>query len=442
MTEKPNVFILSADALQADYYKRIFSRFRDRLDGVNFDEAIATASATPHSIPTLTTGVYADFHDGVGLPEQSPQKTLAEIFSNEGYQCSLWSDNAFFGQEYNYDRGFDNGMFANENTTKKISNLLRGTPFYKIAKSVYFNVLNRRDNTTLYSPAKSLHNRALNWLEETGDGPTFCWIHYMDTHHPFEPPSEYISDKAPINIAKITREVIKNHGEGYSDAEISATELAYDGSCRYLHDEVNSFLDLLLESGHYEPDRDILIFTADHGEILDPEPYGMMGHTPVTAWEELISVPLYVAAPQWDSKTISEQVSLIDFPGLVCCLAGVDTPERMSAIDCETPDGLIRDQTFVVNDPMWGTTFRGIRTSNEKLFAYRTAGLEHRVVYEDLETGEIRTVSGTDITQLPEASHLHEALLNELGPLVERSDEVDIDSEVQEHLDDLGYLDV
>lgn len=264
----------------------------------------------------------------------------------------------------------------------------------------------------------------------------------MDTHHPYEPPSEYIEGDAPNNVGKLTREVVKNHGEGYSDAQIEVTKAAYDASCRYLHDEVNSFLDSLLESGHYEPGRDILIFTADHGEILDPEPYEMMGHSPVSAWEELISVPLHVVAPQWEPETVSGQVSLIDFPGMVCRLAGVDTPENFSSMDCETPEQLIRDHTFVVNDPMWGTTFRGIRTSNEKLFAYRTAGLEERVVHEDLHSGEIRSVPGTDITRLPEADELHKTLLNELGALVERSNETEIDDEVQEHLDDLGYLDV
>jgi len=186
-TEEPNVFILSADSLRFDYYEEIFTTFQERLDGVNFTQAIATGSGTPHSVPSLTAGVYADAHDDVGIGEQAPSKTIAEVFSDAGYQCSLWSDNMFFGEEYNYDRGFHDGNFATNNRVKKISSLLSGTPFYNFAKWVYFNVINQSGQSTLYAPAATLHNNALEWLDSSNSDSTFCWLHYMDPHHPFEP---------------------------------------------------------------------------------------------------------------------------------------------------------------------------------------------------------------------------------------------------------------
>jgi arylsulfatase A-like enzyme len=444
MAQSPNVFILSADSLRVDYSEEIVSMLQTKLSGTNFTQAVATGSGTPHSIPSLTAGVYADHHDMVGIPAAGPPKTLAEVFTNAGYRCGLWSDNAFFGEAYNYDRGFHDGLFATENRVKQISSLLNGTPVYSFAKWVYFNIINRSGENPLYTSATTLHTRAVDWLTEFNETPTFCWIHYMDSHHPFEPPESYLPEDVPSTIAQLSRDCIKSNGEGYGSADLDVIESAYRGACEYLRDEISGFLDMLLESNYYNPNRDILVFTADHGEILHPESYSMMGHTPVSGWEELLRVPLFVAAPDWGAQTVEQQVSLIDFPGMVSELAGLKPSEQMATGGCDQPSKLARDAAFITHDPMWEMIYRGIRTPEKKLFAYRNPNKQNQIVYENIYTGEKQVQIGKTLGKKldDDAVTLRNRIVSDHGSLVEDAEQTELSDDVEAHLSDLGYVDV
>ncbi len=195
----PNVFLLSADSLRYDYFSEAQEKIAELTNGVSYTNAVAPATQTSSSMPVLSTGKFTDEFETWGLPESEEPRPLAEVFQEFGYTSGLWSDNFLFGAEYNYDRGFDGGDFGTPTWKKKLSMALQNgptQPLFPLIEWTYFNVFKRITGSmggeeNFYRPASQLHDAALKWLSGQ-DRPTFAWIHYMDSHHPFEPPSEYI----------------------------------------------------------------------------------------------------------------------------------------------------------------------------------------------------------------------------------------------------------
>jgi arylsulfatase A-like enzyme len=89
-----------------------------------------------------------------------------------------------------------------------------------------------------------------------------------------------------------------------------------------------SFISDLKSEGHFAISKDVLFFTADHGECLDGD-RDTLGHVPPSLYEDIINVPLVVARPSWECDIIDQQVSLIDIPATVLGALDVALPETM-----------------------------------------------------------------------------------------------------------------
>lgn len=485
-TTRPNVFILSADALRIDTFDTYMTALKERIDGVEFSNAVATANATAHSMPALAAGVYADT-TGYGLDESGDVVTLAEQFERSGYTCGLWTDNVLFSEEYNYDRGFAAGNLGTPSFKKKVSMVLHDIDsdlLRKGAEWTYFNVYKQvsalfsNGQESYYAAASDLNRLALDYLEGTDGENLLCWVHYMDTHHPFEPPEEYLQrkqfneERSRTELADLSQQIVK--AERLSDikeAEIQDVRTAYEAAAEYLSDELVSFIDALQAGGHYDPDRDVLVFTADHGESFGSPDQQMLGHTPTPAfWEDLVRVPLLVSAPQWSSGRVDEQVSLIDLMPTLLGLAGLEIPETVAGNAAERPEGLARENAYFsavyvpTMDEMEETdetdsymkTYHGVRAETGwKLFADRIKTgeenqYEERIVLssygDDSET--VRHVSGyPDVSPPPEdelETHWEtlEASLNTKWASVIGDERSRVDEqELKRHLRDLGYVD-
>lgn len=458
MTDSPNVFILTADSLSQKGFKDYVGNISAAVDGTEFRTAIATASDTNSAIPGLAAGVYSDAVPGWGLPESGGPTTLAEILNEEGYQCGLWSDNYLFGEKYNYGRGFTGGDLGKPSWKKRLSTRLQQGPLapaMDVVESTYFTVfapLKRQlsGSETFYEPAEVLHERALKWLDET-EGPTLCWIHYMDTHHPYEPPASYLEGDAgslsQSEAGQLSRRIIKSNGKDGDRDDLAAVKAAYDGTCRYLSDEVTAFISRLKRDGHFVPSRDVFVFTADHGECLDEE-RDTLGHVPPVFWEDIINVPLVVARPDWEHDVIDQQVSLIDMPATVLDALDLPLPESMEGESWKTPSDAGRTTVEFVSE--WSpedeeesmTTYRGVRTNDgKKLFGAHLQGNDVCVGTRIDTDTEIELYRGDpSLTGGPnELSDLAKLLSNRGGALESiRSGKTS--DEVQAHLRDLGYV--
>lgn len=484
MTERQaNVFILTIDSLRADAYNELMSDVTAAVDGVNFTNAFATASNTGSSMPTLAAGVYCDrIANGTPNLDLGPPNgdftTFAEVLSNGGFDCKLWSDNVIFGTERDYDRGFGGGRTGVPTWKKRAQKRIQrlgSDRIFNTCRWLYFTILSpivqalpTDGNYNLN--ASDHHQSTLENLEETTGG-QMHWIHYMDVHHPFEPPAEYLEDRplnthrSPTKLAELSsKAIIQNRGSGVTDEDIEDIEQTYIAACEYLRDELLSFIEQLTERGHFVPGHDLLVLTSDHGEGFDRDLHGMLGHTPTPSfWDDLVHVPLVISHPKWDPKTVDCQVSQIDL--LPTALAALDVPAPNSAVGraATEPDDLCRDHVyFTATGPY--RSYHGVRSqSGWKLFSDRISNsdsveltgsddnMDHeRVLLTLVEDGNetIRFERDLDADELPSNRRdreqwldLQRQLSEERGPVATRRFDATLTDETVEQLKQLGYVD-
>lgn len=381
--DRPNVFVLTADSLRADVAREMAAQFARQTDGVAFTGAVATANATAHSVPSLAFGVY---RDAVGPTLESPAvTTLAEQFAAEGYRPALWTDNRAFGPVRNFDRGFVTSGGTGRTWRQTGQRLVErvGSPrLFDVARAAYFRVVRPLAGLVgedhHYPPASDLHDRALDAIRG-GERPQCHWIHYMDTHHPFEPPQSYLDERTFAGsgdrhaLADLSsRAMISNLGEGLTRTDLEDVWQAYLASCDYWFDETTRFVDTLLDEGHFDPDRDVLVVTSDHGEGFDVDAHGMLGHTPTPAfWEALLRVPLVISRPDWSRETVTGQVSLIDLVPSVLRGAGAGIPDSAIGRAAGDPTDLVREYAYMTAQGP-ERMYHGVRWSEgHKLFPDR-----------------------------------------------------------------------
>lgn len=485
MTEhQPNVFALTIDSLRADVYSEVINELTTVIQGVEFTNAFATASNTGSSMPTLAAGVYCDHvADGtpnldLGDPEENDLVTVAEVLSNAGYMCSLWSDNVIFGSSRDYDRGFNSGRTGVPTWKKRAQRLIQRTGsdrLFNTCRWIYFNLLSRIEATLPQGSSYNIsaadhHQSVLDSLEGTSGG-QMHWIHYMDVHHPFDPPAEYLdnrplnTDRNPAKLAELSsKAIIQNRGEGVSDQDIEDIEQAYLAAAEYLRDEITTFAEKLIEKGHYVPGRDVFVLTSDHGEGFDRDLHGMLGHTPTPAfWDDLVHVPLVIGHPDWEPGEVDCQVSLIDLVPTILRAVDAPVPSSLHGTGAVQPTDLSRDYVyFSATGPY--RSYYGVRDkSGWKLFSDRIStsnSVELTGTDESQDHERIlltRAVNGSETIKFErqldendrpsdtdEREHwleLQRQLEEQYGNVVTRRFDADLSDETIEQLQQLGYVD-
>lgn len=453
--------------------------------GLEFTNAYATASNTGSSMPTIAAGVYcdrvADGSPNLKLGETSEEDgvtTLAEAFSETGFECSLWSDNIIFGSARNYDRGFGGGRTGTPTWKKRAQKAVQRTGsdrLFDVCRWLYFNVFDRLaaslpTENSYYTPAGTHHESVLASLERQSGG-QLHWVHYMDVHHPFDPPAEYIdfdslnTERSPSELAELSSSaIIRNQGGATTDADVEDIEQAYYAACEHLRDQLVSFVERLIDREHFVPGHDLLVLTSDHGEGFDRDLHGMLGHTPTPSfWEDLMRVPLVISHPDWESGTTDDQVSLIDLVPTVLTALDVPVPESAQGRAADRPANLDRKHVyFTATGPY--RTYHGVQhRSGWKLFADRISDADSVELTGSDETQDRERVLLTRVTDDGEAIRferkldagdhptdptdrerwldLHRRLRDERdGVATRRFDEMLTDETVQQ-LQELGYVD-
>ncbi|USZ71472.1 sulfatase-like hydrolase/transferase [Natronosalvus halobius] len=463
MAEQPNVFVLSVDSLSYSWFANSSQELAELVGGVNFTNAISPASYTSSAMPAINTGKYTDEIDAWGLPESGEPAPVAEEFEKAGYDCGLWTDNYLFGSEYNYDRGFSAGNRGQPGRKKQIVNAIKNTPLnslFGLFEAAYFNVIEPvlalgGEEKSFYRSANSLNKEALDWLEvRKSNAPIFCWLHYMDTHHPYQPPEKYLNAqsfheyRSQSKLGEFTRNAIKSNGESLTDEELEDLKASYRACCDYIRDELTNFITTVKDRGYFNPGKDIVVITADHGEILDRERYGMLGHVPPAFWDDIVRVPFIVGCPQWPNSTDDNLVSLIDLKHILTNISGIRGETSL------WPSDISRDHVFMVSEweePENGsiTTFQGVRAkTGEKCFGLRRFD-EDRIVYTDINDLEEKVMETHDLDDCIEERNLTSIHTDLYSEIRERGDVVKYQSgnrsigykANEDHLRDLGYLD-
>lgn len=317
-TERMNVILICLDTVRADhlgvygYNARATTPFLDSLASRStlFEDASSTAGWTKPSVASFFTGTMPSEHgvyEGSArfelgkatdvLPEEA--ETLAESFQSRGYRTGAFIKNAQLRPGNGFEQGFD--VFKDE-----------------------------------VGDARAVRWSGLDWVDEGGADPFFLYLHFLDAHWPYAVPDDYATLFAPREAVeryqsksfREVRDAIHDGEREFSSAEREALVALYDGSLRYLDDQLRVLWKGLEIRGIAE--NTIVCVVADHGEEFGE--HGRIGHGH-GLWENLLRVPWILYVPGDAPVRVTSPVSLLDLYPTLLKTAGIAVPANGLAID-------------------------------------------------------------------------------------------------------------
>jgi arylsulfatase A-like enzyme len=457
-SQQQSVIILMVDALRYDFlgssgFQGDISPNLDWLakESVIFGNCFSQAPWTKPSIATLFTSTYPSVHrmtdhGGIFAGRRGEETelafaseilseqlvTLAEGFSEHGYQTAAFVTNPWLAPGYGFEQGFE--------------------------------VYELLDNT------KGIMQRARNWLSSMpSKSPFFLYLHFMDVHGPYDAPEKDFrvmlpspslendvsnGESKPLSFPQYLQGVPWFDGEGIDDdhRKVSWGELVfwrrsrsrvlrarYAANVRDFDRRISPFLNELRQSGFLE--HTYLILTSDHGEELLE--HGGWDHG-YSLYDEQIKIPLFIRMPKGEmsDRRIEGVVSLIDLMPTLLSLTGHDVPRRTQGRDFSSlleRDTL--DETFSFSTSVKHREgVYSVRSRRNKLIFDSNSG--SRYLFDILEDpGEYRDIAEQNNQLMDELlgrlqDHLgqlgaQEPIEPALGP---------IPTELMDRLRALGYL--
>lgn len=278
---RPNLLLLVIDCLRADHlsshgYARPTTPNIDRLaaEGTTFRRAYAQASWTKPSLPTILSGLYPSEHGVLGFRTDrgtphsavvAPEVELvSESLSELGWSTALIGNQSQLSPQFGLAQGFD---------------------------------LYRHD----VAGAPTMHRAFFEWIasREVPAQPWFVYLHYIEIHAPYCPPSatrgRFEPREATIDACLEWRTVRDDVRAGRlqlraEDGE--AIRARYDEELLALDQQIGSFLEELARRAML--DNTLIVVTSDHGEEFLER--GGVGHGQ-SLHEEVTAVPLIVRPP-------------------------------------------------------------------------------------------------------------------------------------------------
>ncbi|MEO8604790.1 MAG: sulfatase [bacterium] len=295
------IVLITIDTLRADrlgaygYTAQPTSPNIDALaqQSVVFDRAFAAAPWTIPSLGALHTGRYpVDIGAYTNSDVLAPDVvTLAQLFQQRGIATATFNTHALLvAERTGFRRGFDTVV------PDHLVPLLAEEHKASFAQS---------------EPA------LMAWLEAHAQEPFFVWIHDMGPHLPLTAGNPHLGTP------------------GWS---------RYDAEVRGSDDLVGRIMQKLaaLRLG----DKLMVIFTADHGEAFGDE-HGLTGHQDVM-YDEVLRVPLMIAAPIFDPKRLDATVELVDVFSTIAALTDLPLP---AGVRGESLVPLLRGQATARHKP-------------------------------------------------------------------------------------------
>jgi arylsulfatase A-like enzyme len=363
-TDRLNVLLVVVDSLRYDSANEFASNLGELADeNVSFERAIAPASWSLPSHASLFTGEYPYEHGVCRLHDQMRDVPLVERLRHDGYTAYGVSANGFAGPRMTIDQSFDEFRFTggdepftdgldvyslvyrlveedvsklqlaksllysslvDENTPRSIVNLttaLAGRAAANVPQlqRVPHPVFTPRKG---YSYTPERNTGSIRSFVDEREPPFFVFANYMDTHTPYTPPQRHLERVTDETVSRSERirlneEValpwafVERLEEGtLEEADVERVRRLYEAEVSSVDEHIGELVELLERRGLFE--ETLVVVTADHGQNLGEEDElgrRRMGHE-ASASDALLHVPLVVANPHLDDRTISDPVSI------------------------------------------------------------------------------------------------------------------------------------
>lgn len=419
LLSKPNVILISVDALRADHlscygYQRDTTPNIDRLasEGVLFSQAISQGIGTLESHMSMLTSLYPHTH-GLNHARQTlddSKVTLAEILKDNGYFTVAFTGGSYMDARYGFSQGFDIYDDSGGGIEKQIP-------------------------------------RIFNALEKNRNKRFFIFIHTYDVHAPYNPPEPYDKlytlPQSNFNPSVENLRAVIDKKATLTDDDLRRIIALYDGGIRYVDEHIGRLLKKLDELGL--SDKTLIIITADHGEEFME--HGSLMHE-WQLYDELIHVPFIMRFKEKIGKgqIIRNQVQSIDIMPTVLDILGISLNKEAEGTNLVPLINGVESinraaYTECLGWPGFGINLYSIRTERFKFIYTISKAKGPSVELYNLKNDPGETMNlAFKKPQLAEKLKKH--LFDHIGSAEElfREGNGQIDEELRKRLKSLGYL--
>lgn len=329
---QPNIVFILIDTLRADHlpmygYSRQTAPNLSALaeQGMTFTSMYAQSSYTRPSVATLFSSLYPTVHKTNYGRDFLPSSivTLAETLHEAGYETFGTSANSNVAPMFGFAQGFD--AFSVSNLKSSLRLTMLGSVIEDAFGDRGFRIL----ETAIVPRAEVITDDALKWSARNCKKPCFLYVHYIDPHAPYSPPSPY--DQAfdrqsdpPIRVGGVDPIPLAKGPK--RQAWVGKTLDQYDGEILYTDHHIGRLLKGLKQFGILE--QALVIVTSDHGEEFYEHGHQSHGNT---LYEEVLRVPFMLS---WPSR-IPAGSTYENVAGLIDVM-----PTLLNFLDIAPPSGL------------------------------------------------------------------------------------------------------
>lgn len=364
MSSRPNVLLILADE-HAPQFSGIYghsivrSPNLDRLgaEGVVFDGAYCNSPICVPSRMSLMTGRLPS-SDGVydnASPLRSDTVTWAHLLRSIGYDVVLAGKQHFVGPDQLH--GF-RAQISHDLHASALHPIYRWDDGVSPANKPWHHLRTIGPGTTPELEVDDdVEAKSVDYIRSKADSdePWVLVSSYIAPHFPFVAPQKYwdMYDPDAVDMPHIpTGHLDEQHPlyrrlrstfglDDVSEEQIRRARAAYYALVTYLDDKVGRLLQTLEETG--QADNTIVVFTADHGEMLGE--HGLWRKS--TFYEHSARVPLVMRWPGvvGGGRRVPEAVSLVDFVATLLEVADVEPTRPL--------DGTSLTTLMSGSDPGW-----------------------------------------------------------------------------------------
>jgi arylsulfatase A-like enzyme len=349
----PNVIIITLDTVRSDHLGCYGYPLQTTPNIDAFAEKATrytrVVASAPWTIPThasFFTGRFPFEHGAHAFKVATPtnnvnplpesQRTLAEVFSDEGYDTGAFVANvAYLSQRWRLDQGF--GSY--------------------VVKRVY---------------ASRLNKRVFPWLRvaATTARPFFLFVNYIDAHRPYNarPCHGLLPRPAASNPAELLDSFYDAVMPGTGDVPEDLREKVvnqYNTALCNLDISFERLIQELRELGVY--DNTIIVLTSDHGEFFGE--HLLVEHSK-DVYEEVLSIPMIVKYPgQKKGKVVNTIVSATDVPHMILSqFRGGNWEEHLAKFPDAPGEHEVISELYYTRakdlfHPVWSHRFDRVRTA-------------------------------------------------------------------------------
>jgi len=361
-----NIVLITVDCLRFDHYEKVKTPILNYIKKNHF----TTAPFTPNSFKGLFFGELP-LSGGTGMTPLFPKNCISNRLRKQGFSTIGLFSNPLLAQllegtEWDFLK--DVPPIKVKKTKKNY--------LAKIIRKLRYSTKRKESllKSSAYADASQITELAIEQIKSlTSDRPTFLWIHYMDSHFPY---NLIDFNKKKLYEDKIRRLYERFYNKDVSEDDITLLKSIYSSALSYLQFNIQK----LIKHSVDELVDPIIIITSDHGEgFLE---HGTISHKPYL-FDDLLHVPLLSNIKLFDTMNLTSHIDLfkkiLELSGWTDSILPKETENFLTKIK-----GDFENATFagVFSDPNndSGHPRLSLRTNSRKYILY-----EDFIGYYDLQ---------------------------------------------------------